>query len=91
MLIVDLLVARSTRVTLSSNSCSSRLHSIALCCWVRELLHAAFSMASFAFYAAFVTITSAMSSIAKATEAEDWYLLMRCLGLGSSEIYIDKK
>ena len=32
-------------------------------------------MASLAFCAAFVTIASAMSSIAAATEAGDWYLL----------------
>ena len=45
--------------------------------------HAAFSMASFAFCVAFVTIASAMSSIAVATEAGDWYLMT--LYLGSSD------
>ena len=35
-------------------------------------------MASFAFCVAFVTIASAMSSIAVATEAGDWYLMTLC-------------
>ena len=42
-------------------------------------------MASFAFCVAFVTIASAMSSIAVATEAGDWYLMT--LYLGSSDRY----
>ena len=37
-------------------------------------------MASFAFCAAFVTIASAMSSIAEATEDGDWYLLAWFIG-----------
>ena len=42
-------------------------------------------MASFAFCVAFVTIASAMSSIAVATEAGDWYLMTLYLGSSDSD------
>ena len=53
------------------------------------MLRSQFSMASFAFCVAFVTIASAMSSIAVATEAGDWYLMT--LYLGSSDTHFFRK
>ena len=53
-----------------------------LCQW-RTLCCPASSMASLAFCVALAMMTSAISSIAEATDAGDWYV-----DLGSSETYI---